>query len=105
MRERNLEFHIRLNDIENDKLEEMSLKSKKTKSEVIRNLILEKEIKEKPGYEFYQVMNQLSKIGVNLNQIAYRANKNNDINEEYYKELANGKNFQDKYKANFCRGW
>ena len=41
MRERNLEFHIRLNDIEYDKLEEMSLKSNMTKSEVIRKLILE----------------------------------------------------------------
>ncbi len=89
MRERNIEFHIRLNDIEYDKLEEMSLKSKMTKSDVIRNLILEKEIKEKPGYEFYEVMNQLSKIGVNLNQIAYRANKNNYIDKDYYKELAN----------------
>ncbi len=89
MRERNLEFHIRLNDIEYDKLEEMSLKSKMTKSDVIRNLILEKEIKEKPGYEFYEVMKELSKIGVNLNQIAYRANKNNSIDKNYYKELAN----------------
>lgn len=89
MRERNLEFHIRLNDIEYDKLEEMSLKSKMTKSDVIRKLILEKEIKEKPGYEFYEVMKELSKIGVNLNQIAYRANKNDDINKNYYKELAN----------------
>lgn len=88
MRERNLEFHIRLNDIEYDKLEEMSLKSKMTKSEVIRKLILEKEIKEKPGLEFYEVMKELSKIGVNLNQIAYKANKNNVIDEKYYKELA-----------------
>ena len=88
MRERNLEFHIRLNDIEYDKLEEMSLKSNMTKSEVIRKLILEKEIKEKPGLEFYEVMKELSKIGVNLNQIAYKANKNNVIDEKYYKELA-----------------
>ena len=88
MRERNLEFHIRLNDIEYDKLEEMSLKTKMTKSDVIRNLILEKEIKEKPGYEFYEVMKELSKIGVNLNQIAYRANKNNVIDKNYYQELA-----------------
>lgn len=88
MRERNLEFHIRFNDIEYDKLEEMSLKSKMTKSDVIRNLILEKEIKEKPGYEFYEVMKELSKIGVNLNQIAYRANKTNSIDKNYYKELA-----------------
>ena len=88
MRERNIEFHIRLSDIEYDKLEEMSLKSKMTKSDVIRNLILEKEIKEKPGIEFYEVMKELSKIGVNLNQIAYKANKNNVIDEEKYKILA-----------------
>ena len=88
MRERNLEFHLRLNDIEYTKLDEMSLKSKMTKSDVIRNLIIEKEIKEKPGIEFYEVMKQLSKIGVNLNQIAIKANKNNLINEDYYKELA-----------------
>lgn len=88
MRERNIEFHIRLSDIEYDKLEEMSLKSKMTKSDVIRNLILEEEIKEKPGIEFYEVMKELSKIGVNLNQIAYKANKNNVIDEENYKILA-----------------
>ena len=102
MRERLLEFHIRLNDIENDKLEEMSLKSKKTKSEVIRNLILEKEIKEKPDYEFYKVMNQLSKIGVNLNQIAYKANKDDNIDKEYYKELANEwQEFSRQVKSKF----
>lgn len=102
MRERNLEFHIRLNDIEYDKLEEMSLKSKMTKSDVIRNLILEKEIKEKPGYEFYEVMKELSKIGVNLNQIAYRANKNNSIDKNYYKELANEwQEFSRQVKSKF----
>lgn len=102
MRERNLEFHIRLNDIEYDKLEEMSLKSKMTKSEVIRKLILEKEIKEKPGLEFYEVMKELSKIGVNLNQIAYKANKNNVIDEKYYKELASEwQQFSREVKSKF----
>lgn len=102
MRERNLEFHIRLNDIEYDKLEEMSLKSNMTKSEVIRKLILEKEIKEKPGLEFYEVMKELSKIGVNLNQIAYKVNKNNVIDESYYKELASEwQQFSKEVKSKF----
>ncbi len=102
MRERNLEFHIRLNDIEYDKLEEMSLKSNMTKSEVIRKLILEKESKEKPGLEFYEVMKELSKIGVNLNQIAYKANKNNVIDESYYKELASEwQQFSREVKSKF----
>ena len=102
MRERNVEFHIRLSDIEYDKLEEMSLKSKMTKSDVIRNLIIEKEIKEKPGIEFYEVMKQLSKIGVNLNQIAIKANKNNLIDEDYYKELAKEwQEFSKRVKSKF----
>lgn len=102
MRERNVEFHIRLNDIEYDKLEEMSIKSRKSKSEVIRNLIMEKEIKEKPGLEFYEVMKQLSKIGVNLNQISSKANSTDLIDKDYYKELANEwQEFSRKVKAKF----
>ena len=102
MRERNVEFHIRLSDIEYDKLEEMSLKSKMTKSDVIRNLIIEKEIKEKPGIEFYEVMKELSKIGVNLNQIARRANQNNSIDKEYYKQLATEwQEFSKQVKSKF----
>jgi len=102
MRERNIEFHIRLSDIEYDKLEEMSLKSKMTKSDVIRNLILEEEIKEKPGIEFYEVMKELSKIGVNLNQIARRANQNNSIDKEYYKQLATEwQEFSKQVKSKF----
>ena len=89
MRERTIEFHLRLNDIEYEKLEEMSIKSKKSRSEVIRNLLMEKEIKEKPGLEFYEVMKQLSKIGVNLNQISSKANSTNIIDKDYYRELAN----------------
>ena len=33
-------------------------------------------------------MKQLSKIGVNLNQIAYKANSINVIDKDYYKEQA-----------------
>jgi di/tripeptidase len=33
-------------------------------------------------------MKQLSKIGVNLNQIAYKANSTNDIDKDFYKNEA-----------------
>ena len=55
---------------------------------VLDKLHMEKEIKEKPGIEFYEVMKQLSKIGVNLNQIAYKANSTNNIEKDYYKQEA-----------------
>lgn len=89
MRERNIEFHLRLNDIENDKLEELAMQSKLSKSDIIRKLILENEIKEKPDKEFYKVMNELSKIGINLNQIATKVNSTNEFDIEYYKEQVN----------------
>ena len=92
MRERNIEFHLRLNDIENDKLEELAMQSKLSKSDIIRKLILENEIKEKPDKEFYKVMNELSKIGINLNQ----------VDKEYYKEQVNEiKNFTSLIKEKY----
>lgn len=88
MRARNNRIHVRLNDKEYSKLQDDIHKSKESISDYIRRLILEQEIKEKPDYEFYEVMKQLSKIGVNLNQIAYKANSINVIDKDYYKEQA-----------------
>ena len=89
MRERNIEFHLRLNDIENEKLEYLAVQSKLSKSDIIRKLILENEIKEKPDKEFYKVMNELSKIGINLNQIATKVNSTNELDKKYYIEQVN----------------
>ena len=88
MRKRNIRIQVRLNDIEYEKLLDDISKSDETISDYIRKLILEKEIKEKPEKEFYKVMKQLSKIGVNLNQIAHKANSTNVIDKDFYKNEA-----------------
>ena len=88
MRKRNIRIQVRLNDIEYAKLLDDIAKSKENISDYIRKLILGKDIKEKPDYEFYEVMKQLSKIGVNLNQIAKKANQTNKIDKDYYKNEA-----------------
>lgn len=88
MRKRNIRIQVRLNDIEYAKLLDDISKSDETISDYIRKLILEKEIKEKPEKEFYKVMKQLSKIGVNLNQIAHKANSTNNIDKDYYNQEA-----------------
>ena len=85
MRKRNIRIQVRLNDIEYAKLLDDIAKSKENISDYIRKLILGKDIKEKPDYEFYEVMKQLSKIGVNLNQIAHKANSTNNIDKDFYK--------------------
>lgn len=88
MRKRNIRKDIMLNEVENKKLIADCKKANLSYGEYFRKLLMEKEIKEKPGIEFYEVMKQLSKIGVNLNQIAYKANSTNNIEKDYYKQEA-----------------
>ena len=88
MRKRNIRIQVRLNDIEYAKLLDDIAVSKANISDYIRKLILGKEIKEKPDREFYKIMKQLSKIGVNLNQIAHKANSTNVIDKDYYEQEA-----------------
>lgn len=88
MRKRPIKIQIWINNIEYKKLIDDSQREKVTMSDHIRKLILGVKLKEKPGIEFYNVMNQMSRIGNNLNQIARKANETNEIDKEQYKILA-----------------
>ena len=88
MRKRNIRKDIMLDEIENEKLISDCKRANLSYGEYFRKLLMEKRIKEKAGKEFYEVMKQLSKIGVNLNQIAFKANSTNDIDKDYYKKVA-----------------
>jgi hypothetical protein len=102
VRKRNNRKDIMLNDIELAKLEADCEKSKLCYGEYFRKLLMEHQVKEKPGIEFYEVMKQLSKIGVNLNQIAHKANATNNIDKEYYKkEAENWNRFAREVKNKF----
>ena len=47
-------------------------------------------------------MNELSKIGINLNQIATKVNSTNEFDKEYYKEQVNEiKNFTSLIKEKY----
>ena len=88
MRKRYIGKDIMLNEVENDKLIADCKKSNLSYGEYFRKLLMEETVKEKPDKEFYNVMKQLSKIGVNLNQIAHKANSTNEIDKDYYKQEA-----------------
>ena len=88
MRKRNIRIQVRLNDIEYAKLLDDIERSNENISDYIRKLILGKEIKEKPDHDFLKILNQLSKIGVNINQIAHKANSTNIIDKDYYNQEA-----------------
>lgn len=41
-----------------------------------------------PPPDYYSMMNELRKIGVNINQIAYKTNATGAVDSEYYKKEA-----------------
>ena len=88
MRKRYIRKDIMLNEIENEKLIEDCQRCNLSYGEYFRRLLMNENIKEKPGKEFYVIMKQLSKIGVNLNQIAKKANQTDKIDKDYYKSEA-----------------
>lgn len=55
-----------------------------TESALVRSLLDEYYPKEKPPKEFYDLITELRKIGINLNQIAHIANSINVIDKESY---------------------
>ena len=86
MRKRNIRIQVRLNDLEYAKLLDDIEKSGENISDYIRKLIIGKEIKEKPDHDFLKILNQLSKIGVNINQIAHNVNGLGKFDRERYEQ-------------------
>ena len=102
MRKRGLRIDVMLNEIEYKKLMDDVEREKTSYSDYVRKLIMKAELKEKPDYEFYNVMKELTKIGINLNQLAKKANTLNFIDkDEYKKQVDDWKNFSDKIKNKY----
>lgn len=89
MRKRNIRIQVRLNDIEYAKLLDDIEKSNENISDYIRKLILNQEIKEKPDQDFLNILNELSRIGVNINQIAHNFNAMGKFDRKKYENEAN----------------
>lgn len=102
MRTRNIKKQVWLNR------EEVGILKKKAKqvglneSELLRNLIVGFEPREKPSEEFYEAMKEMRAIGNNLNQIARKANSLNFVDYPLYKKEADKWNqFMIKIKKEF----
>ena len=87
-RQRFIRIVFRVNEDEYEHFLKDVEKAQITKSEYLRNLINNVEIKEKPDREFYNTTQQLIRIGNNLNQIAKKANSLDFINTKEYQENA-----------------
>lgn len=89
MKRKVVQKHFELTEYENKVLKSLTAKSGSGKEvDVIRDLILGCQLMEAPGGEFYDAVNEIRKIGVNMNQIAHMANATGMVDAEAYRKLA-----------------
>lgn len=84
MRKRVVKFQTWLSREEKDILRKKACLVGMSESSLIRCWIKDIHPKEKPPPEFYDLINELRRIGINLNQIAHVANATHHINNYKY---------------------
>lgn len=87
MRTRDIKKQVWLNEKEVKTLKQNAKKSGLNESAYIRNLIMGYKPKEQPTENMYEIINQLKLVGINLNQIARKANALNLIDAPFYKKV------------------
>ena len=73
-RKRNIDFHVYLNEDENQILENLFKKLRVNRSVLIRALILGKRLVEAPPVDYKQFIIELRRVGTKLNQLTAKAN-------------------------------
>ncbi len=93
MRKRTIKKNFWFSYEENRQLKDLAFSLKLTEANTIRKLLYEIHIKESPPKEFYNAIEKINKIGVNINQLTKIANSTNriyvfELNKQF-KELNN----------------
>lgn len=78
-RKRNYQFLIRMDEEEFIKLNEAVIRSGYSRQEYVRSLLFGRIPKNKPSPDFSEMIQQLRKIGNNLNQLTIIAHRTNSI--------------------------
>ena len=86
-RNREIDFHIYLNEEENETLETLCKRLKVSRSVVIRALILRSRLVEAPPIDYKHFIIELRRVGTNLNQLTARANTIGFIDRDECKEV------------------
>lgn len=89
MRKRNNPVQIYLDDDELNRLDEHSSACKKSRSNYIRDLIDGYQPAEFPPADYIEVLSELKRIGINMNQIAGKAHSLNFVDEPEYRRNVN----------------
>ena len=84
MRKRDILKTFYVDDEENKRLKQNAKKAGLNESAYIRNLIMGYKPKEQPTENMYEIIKQLQLVGINLNQIARKANALDIIDAPFY---------------------
>lgn len=79
MRRRNIKKNFWFNYKENEQLKYLSNILNLSEASTIRKLLFETQVKESPTKEFYNAIEKINKIGVNINQLTHIANQTGDL--------------------------
>lgn len=102
MRRRTIKKNFWLNYEEDQQLKKLSEILNLSEASTIRKLLYETNVKECPPKEFYEAIEKINKIGVNINQIAKIANTNGYINMDFlYANLNNVKKIIEELRCEF----
>ena len=86
MRGKNNRIVFCLDDKELEKLNRKVLKSGMDRTKFLRKLCAGTEIKEQPSSDMKEVISQLRRIGINIQQVAVKANSLNIIDAPLYRK-------------------
>lgn len=84
MRNRKHEVHLRLNDQEYKALMKNAAKCNMPQQTYLRHMCMATEPREAPSADFHKCVDELRRIGTNINQIAMLANRNGYIDRKEY---------------------
>ena len=87
LRIRDIKKQVWLNEEETKTLKQNAKESGLNESAYIRNLIMGYKPKEQPTENMYEIIKQLNLVGINLNQIARKANALDIIDAPFYKKV------------------
>ena len=93
MSKRNHDLHLRLDDMEFEKLDNLVLKSGLSRESYLRMLLSGLQPRDQPPPDYHLMMRQLYHCGNALNQIAQKAHALNAIDIQKYDEAV--RNFRD----------
>ena len=88
-RTRDIDFHVYLNEDENQILENLCKRLRVNRSVLIRALILGKRLVEAPPVDYKQFIIELRRVGTNLNQLTAKANSIGFIDSDECRTVLN----------------